>query len=167
MQKSKLDAMVQTEDGFSYIFQGNLYWRLTDKRLASGYPRNFSTYWPGLPAGIDAALYWPTNQRTYFFKGNKYWKFHNKNPDEGYPRFIWQGFRGVPGNIDAALTWSENNKIYFFKGSQYWKYDPDQANPVSPMYPKSIANNWGVDGGFQLEKLKNLLLQEQRLFPVQ
>jgi matrix metalloproteinase-14 (membrane-inserted) len=36
---TRLDAIVRTDSGDSYVFQGEQYWRLTDDNVAPGYPK--------------------------------------------------------------------------------------------------------------------------------
>lgn len=136
----RVDTMVTTRDGLTYVFGGNKYWRLSDTAVASGYPRNISDDWSGLPGNLDASLRW-TNGKTYFFKGSKYWRFsRGEKLDPGYPKTIAKGFPGIPNNIDASFTWQVNSKIYFFKGSKYWKFDPDREPPVESSYPRPVSN---------------------------
>jgi len=136
----KIDAIVQTADTTSYIFQNDNYWKLTSDSVAPGYPRKIAQDWPGLPSNIDAAFTWHKSKATYFLKGNKYWKFENRRPKPGYPKDIKDGFPGIPTGVDAAFVWGGNGKIYFFKGSQYWKFDPERKPHVrSDHYPKSIS----------------------------
>jgi len=50
------------------ILLGDSYVVLNDNGIAPGYPRLISSYWPGAPRDIDAALYWEDLDQTYFFK---------------------------------------------------------------------------------------------------
>lgn len=49
--------------------QGDKYWKFNDKRMASGYPKDISVGFAGIPNDIDAAFVWSGNGKTYFFKG--------------------------------------------------------------------------------------------------
>ena len=62
----KIDAIVQTGDTTSYIFQNTNYWKLTSDSMAPGYPRKIYQDWPGLPSNIDAAFTWQKSKSTYF-----------------------------------------------------------------------------------------------------
>jgi len=136
----KIDAIFQTADTSSYIFQNDNYWKLTKDSVAPGYPRKIAQDWPGLPSNIDAAFTWHKSKATYFLKGSKYWKFENMRPKSGYPKDIRDGFPGIPAGVDVAFVWGGNGKIYFFKGSQYWKFDPERKPHVrSDHYPKAIS----------------------------
>ena len=65
----KIDTIFGTKDGNYFVFKGANYWKLTEDSVESGYPREISDDWPGLPNNIDAAFTWTDNQKTYFFKG--------------------------------------------------------------------------------------------------
>jgi len=140
---STIDSIITTEDGSTYTFKGEQYWKLTDDSIAPGYPKNVKQFWKGLPGHIDASFTW-TNGKSYFFKGNKYWRFTNGEKDSDYPKLISKGFDGIPDDLDAAFVWSGNGKIYFFKGTKYWRFDPDQRPPVKSSYPRPISNWEGI-----------------------
>ncbi|XP_049821861.1 matrix metalloproteinase-14 isoform X3 [Aethina tumida] len=148
----KFDTIFNSAEGYTYIFKGDKYWRLTDESVAPGYPKSISQGWPGLPGNIDAAFTYK-NGKTYFFKGSKYWRYKGRKMDGIYPKEISEGFTGIPDDVDAALVWSGNGKIYFYKGSKFWRFDPTQRPPVKSTYPKLIANWEGVpnnlDAAFQ------------------
>jgi len=138
-----IDSIFTTQDGVTYAFKEDQFWKLTDDSIAPGYPKYISGFWSNLPPNIDASFTW-TNGKTYFFKGSQYWRYTNNKPDPDYPKDIAKGFDGIPDNIDAAFVWSGNGKIYFFKGSKYWRFDPDQRPPVKSSYPRPIANWEGI-----------------------
>lgn len=139
----KIDAVFNTNDGSTYAFKGNNYYKLTENAIAEGYPKPISEGWPGLPGDIDAAFTYK-NGKTYFFKGTKYWRYVNRQVDGDYPKDITEGFTGIPDHLDAALVWGGNGKIYFFKGSKFWRFDPLKRPPVKATYPKLISNWEGV-----------------------
>ncbi|XP_072388880.1 stromelysin-3 isoform X3 [Diabrotica undecimpunctata] len=146
------DTIFTSAEGYTYVFKGDQYWRLTDDSIAPGYPKLISDYWVGLPGNIDAAFTYK-NGKTYFFKGSKYWRYKGKKPDGAYPKEISVGFTGIPDDVDSALVWSGNGKIYFYKGSKFWRFDPSQKPPVKSNYPKPISNWDGIpnniDAAFQ------------------
>lgn len=144
-QDATIDAATRTEDGSSYVFKGDYYWKIETDGIADGYPRRISDDWGGLPGHVDAALTW-SDGKTFFFKGGNYWRFRNKQMSKGYPQKISVGFQGIPDNLDAALVWSGNGKTYFFKGNQYWRYDSRNEVPVSDRYPQPVSNWNGVPG---------------------
>ncbi|CAN7997015.1 unnamed protein product [Ixodes pacificus] len=144
-QDASIDAATRTEDGSSYVFKGDYYWKIETDGIGDGYPRKISDDWSGLPGNLDAALTW-SDGKTFFFKGNNYWRFRNKEKSSGYPQRINVGFQGIPASVDAALVWSGNGKTYFFKGDQYWRYDSRSEVPVSDRYPQPISNWNGIPG---------------------
>ena len=142
----KVDTTLTMKSGGTYVFRKNQYWKLTDSGVASGYPRDISEDWEGLPGNLDAAFTWK-NGKTYFLKGSHYWRYSPGTfgkLDRGFPKDISKGFEGIPNNIDAAFVWAKNDKIYFFKGSNYWKFDPRKDPPVEDSYPRPISNWDGI-----------------------
>ena len=55
------------DDGSTFAFKGDKYYKLTENAIADGYPKLISEGWPGLPSDIDAAFTYK-NGKTYFFK---------------------------------------------------------------------------------------------------
>jgi len=158
-----IDAIFRTKDGYSYVFKGENYWRLTEDSVAEGYPRLIAEDWPGLPADIDAAFTWKQNA-TYFFKGSDYWKFENRVPVPGYPKALSKGFPDIPSHVDTAFVWGGNGKIYFFKGNDYYKFDPDKRPFVQiGKYPRDVSK-WGLppslDAALQWDNGKTYFFKE-------
>ena len=147
----KIDAILHSYGGISYVFIGEDYWMLNDDSLAPGYPKKIADDWPGLPGSIDAAVTWRAREVTYFFKGSQYWRFTGQTPSPGYPKSI-SNWPGLQSDIDAALEWGSNKDLYFFKGSQYWKYDT-RRQVMDTSYPRDISVWKGVpeniDAAFQ------------------
>ena len=142
-QRNNLDTMVTTKDGDTYVFSGEIYWKLAGTKVAPGFPRSISSDWDGLPGSLDAAFTW-INGKIFFFKGTKFWRFSSIGQmDVGFPKDISQ-FTGIPDNVDAAFVWPGNDLIYFFKGSQYWKFDPKSKPSVNPIFPRPISDWTGV-----------------------
>ena len=84
--RGNLDTIITVKNDSTYAFFRDKYWRLTDTAIASGYPRDISQDWDGLPGDLDASFTW-TNGKTYFFKGDKYWRFSEIGiMDRGYPK---------------------------------------------------------------------------------
>ncbi|XP_017838083.1 matrix metalloproteinase-14 isoform X2 [Drosophila busckii] len=140
---SKVDTIFNSENGDTFAFKGDKYYKLTTDSVEEGYPKLISKNWPGLPANIDAAFTYK-NGKTYFFKGTQYWRYHGSQMDGAYPKEISEGFTGIPDHLDAAMVWGGNGKIYFFKGSKFWRFDPAKKPPVKASYPKPISNWEGV-----------------------
>ena len=114
-----------------------------DSLNTSGYLRELSEDWPGLPSNIDAAVTWKSTGYTFFFKGNQYWRFSNRFPSSGYPKDI-SNWEGLPANLDAALEWGKDGNLYFFKGSQFWKYDT-YSQTMAGGYPQDISSSGWQD----------------------
>ena len=47
-----IDSIISTQDGDSYVFKGENFWKLTDDSIAPGYPRRIVDVWEGLPGLI-------------------------------------------------------------------------------------------------------------------
>lgn len=62
--KMILDHVIKTS--FS---QGTKYWRFNDRKMATGYPKEISVGFAGIPNDVDTAFVWSGNGKTYFFKG--------------------------------------------------------------------------------------------------
>jgi len=137
---SKLDAIFATADGTTYVFRGSEYWRLTKTGVASGFPRQISRDWPGLPDNIQAAITWDERKATYFFKGDQFWRFKDQTPAPGYPKSI-KAFPGLEADIDAAFQWNRTSDLYFLKGDKYWRYDV-AGRKMAAGYPRLLSQGW-------------------------
>ena len=137
---AEIDAMVQTADGKSYVFQNREYWKLAKDGVAPGYPKLISDDWPGLPSYLDAAITMSSSGNTFFFKGDQYWKFDNQVPSPKYPKNV-SLWGNLPRNIDAALEDYTGSDIYFFKGYQVWKFD-DFTHKIPSSYPKDLPSDF-------------------------
>ncbi|KAK2168567.1 hypothetical protein LSH36_16g14031 [Paralvinella palmiformis] len=79
-------AFVWKRTGFTYVFKGEKYYRLTGKdgntagRVYDGYPRDIK-FWKisSVFRKIDAIFAWQDNDRTYMFSGDQYIRFDDKN----------------------------------------------------------------------------------------
>ncbi|XP_052216303.1 matrix metalloproteinase-16-like isoform X2 [Dreissena polymorpha] len=150
-RNASIDAITRTDDGVTYVFKGEYYYRLNHQGIDSGYPRMIEWDWGTVKGPIDAALTWP-NGWTFIFKGNQYWKFHNMDMKYG-PKNISEGFDGIPSDIDSAFVWSGNGKTYFIKGDKYWRY---YGNRIDYGYPRDLKIWRGlpdrIDAAFQWKK---------------
>ena len=139
----------------AYLFSGQWYVRYSNvgEAIDDGYPKKIAGNWLGLPgsfqAGIDAALWRPSNGKTYFFKGSEYVRITGSAVDEGYPKPIAGNWGGLPASfqagIDAALWRQSNDKIYLFKGGQYVRLT---GTAMDSGYPKPITNWNGLPASF-------------------
>ena len=120
----QIDASFTWNNGKSYFFKGNKYWRFTNGKSDKDYPKLISKGFDGIPDNLDAAFVWSGNGKIYFFKGREYWRF---DPDQrppvrsSYPRPI-SNWEGIPDNIDDALQY-QNGFTYFFKKGDYYRFD--------------------------------------------
>ena len=79
---STIDSIFTMQDGSTYVFKSENFWKLTDESVAPGYPRKISKDWRGLPSRVDASFTWK-NGKSYFFSGSKYWRFTGNQSDPG------------------------------------------------------------------------------------
>jgi hypothetical protein len=140
---------------FLYIFKGKEYvkFSIPENRVLNGYPMVNQTTWHGLSfATVDAAFYYPQNNKAYFFKGKQYSRYDMGADcqDANYPMVITAEWKGVFKEIDSASTWPKcPGKIYFFKGKEYMRYD-FAADKVDNNYPMVTLAQWkGLTGGGQ------------------
>ena len=143
-----LDAVVPHWNDHTsvYCFKGNQYWKFDTlgNSVESGYPAVYgnTSDFPGVPAGLDAAVSHPTDGKSiYFFKNSEYWKYDTAVGAvlHGYPKKyggstgLWPG---IPDSVDAAMPhWDDGVSIFFFKGRQVYKYQLGQ-NVVEQGYPR-------------------------------
>jgi hypothetical protein len=99
-----------------------------------GAPYGSTSYFPGVPAGLDAAVSHPNDGKSiYFFKQSEYWKYDMSVGAvvHGYPKpyggstGLWPG---IPASVDAAMPhWNDGVSIFFFKGRLVYKYNIDSG----------------------------------------
>ena len=142
---------ISAATGFSYFFDGAepprySVFNSSSRAVTGGGAYGNATSFPGLPAGLAAALpHYEDGKSVYFFKGSQYWKYDLAAAavEAGYPKAYGGStklFPGVPADLDAALSHpSDGKSVYFFKGSQYWKYDMSTTAVVGG-YPKTYGN---------------------------
>lgn len=51
-----------------FPLQDSRYWRFTDLTLDTGYPKDISKGFSGIPSDVDAAFVWSGNGKIYFMK---------------------------------------------------------------------------------------------------
>ncbi|XP_043202426.1 matrix metalloproteinase-2-like [Amphibalanus amphitrite] len=137
----RLDAALMDRDTM-YVFRGHSYWRLTETGVATGYPRNISAGWDGLPAPLDAALYHSATEHIYMFKGHRVWRFtENYTIEFGFPKPIAEVFPGMAdGDLSAAFELGQPGRVYMIRGGQFWRPDSPAPRPLSewPGMPDTI-----------------------------
>ena len=62
-------AFSENKEDVVYAFQGSKYYKIGEKGVLPGYPKNINELWNGLPSDVSASVYSQTTRRTYFFKG--------------------------------------------------------------------------------------------------
>ncbi|XP_043548604.1 collagenase 3-like [Chiloscyllium plagiosum] len=144
-RKLSFDAVVSLR-GEMLFFKDRFFWRRhpTVPEVELTLIRSF---WPKLPARIDAAY---ENQERDFLvviKRNKYWAINGYDIMPGYPKYIYRF--GIPKSvrkIDAAVHIAGTSKTLFFAGDQYWSYD-ERKRVMDEDSPRLIADNWpGIPG---------------------
>jgi len=122
-----------------------MYWRFSDGRKDSGYPRLIQKGFDGIPDFVDAAFVWSGNGKIYFFKGKHYWRFDpEKRPpvSEGYPRPI-SNWEGIPDYVDDAVQY-DNGFTYFFKKGDYYRFNDRyfRVDDGDPPFPRPAGHWW-------------------------
>ncbi|XP_077597687.1 matrix metalloproteinase-14a [Stigmatopora nigra] len=126
--------------GEQFVFKGDWFWRVRNKRVLPGYPMAINHFWKGLPSHIDAA-YERDDGKFVFFKGDKYWVFSESTMEKDSPKNLKDMGSGLPKDkMDAALFYTPTGQTYFFRGSKYYRFNP-RTRTVDAGYPKPI-NTW-------------------------
>uniref|UniRef100_A0A3Q4GU76 72 kDa type IV collagenase n=1 Tax=Neolamprologus brichardi TaxID=32507 RepID=A0A3Q4GU76_NEOBR len=147
------DAVAQIR-GETFFFKDRFLFRSVNFRSKPNGPMLVATYWPDLPAKIDAAYENP-EEKTVFFAGNEIWMYRADQLETGYPKRL--SSLGLPTDlqqIDAAFNFRKNRKTYFFAGDKFWRYD-ETSKTMDSGFPKLIADSWngipdGIDSAFSL-----------------
>ena len=63
-----LDAAFTWRNGKTYFFKGSQYWRFSNKRIDSGYPRPISKYFVGIPDNVVQLFYGPSGTKFTFLR---------------------------------------------------------------------------------------------------
>jgi hypothetical protein len=160
--KSTPDAILNWNNGKSYVLQGSQYWRFDNatQTFDAGYPESIEGGFGGHIGstwnnGIDAAVQWD-DHTAYYFKGDEYVGMNYSNEGTWGPKKISDGW-GMKGQyasfasgIDAAINWG-NGKIYLFKGNEFVRYDIATDRPDLGPLPIDNhidrLNNWKLPVG--------------------
>uniref|UniRef100_A0A3B5LZI7 72 kDa type IV collagenase n=1 Tax=Xiphophorus couchianus TaxID=32473 RepID=A0A3B5LZI7_9TELE len=148
------DAVAQIR-GETFFFKDRFLFRSVNFRSKPSGPMLLATYWPDLPAKIDAAYENPVEEKTVFFSGDEMWVYKADELERGYPKRL-SSF-GLPTDvqqIDAAFNFRKNRKTYLFSADKFWRYD-ESSKAMDPGFPKLIAESWNgipddIDSAFSL-----------------
>ncbi|XP_037360252.1 matrix metalloproteinase-27 [Talpa occidentalis] len=119
------------------FFKGRHLWRIyfdiTDVEFELT-----SSFWPSLPADIQAAYENPKD-RILIFKDDKFWVIRGYAVLPDYPKSInMLGFPRYVKKIDAAVCDHNTKKTYFFVGIWCWRYDEVTAT-MDKGFPQRVV----------------------------
>ncbi len=139
-----------------YIFHGDEYVRHSyNKGPDPTYPKKIREFWSGWPRSwypvwVDAALYYPGNNKFYLFRRDEYVRHsYGEGPDPTYPKKIRESWSGWPSSwgtwdptvrVNAAFYYPGNDKFYIFHDDEYVRHSYGQG--PDPTYPKKIRDTW-------------------------
>ncbi|XP_006834015.1 PREDICTED: matrix metalloproteinase-27 [Chrysochloris asiatica] len=134
------------------FFKGRYLWRIyydtTDIEF-----QLIASFWPSLPANIQAAYENPKDKILIFKDGN-FWMIRGYAVLPDYPKSIHTfGFPRHVKKIDAAVCDQSTRKTYFFVGIWCWRYD-EMAQTMDKGYPRRVVKFFPgiglrVDAAFQ------------------
>uniref|UniRef100_A0A8C5KA61 Matrix metallopeptidase 27 n=1 Tax=Jaculus jaculus TaxID=51337 RepID=A0A8C5KA61_JACJA len=134
------------------FFKGRHLWRLYHD-IASVELELIASFWPSLPAGLQAAYESPKD-KILVFKGKHFWAIRGYAVLPDYPKSIHTlGFPRRVKKIDAAVCDRSTRKTYFFVGIWCWRYD-EMAQAMDRGYPQRTVKHFPgiglrVDAVFQ------------------
>ncbi|XP_048388998.1 collagenase 3-like isoform X2 [Stegostoma tigrinum] len=143
--KLSFDAVANFR-GEMFFFKDRFFWR-RNAQLPEVELTLIRSFWPKLPARINAAYENRKGDFLVVINRNKYWAINGYDIMPGYPKYIHR--LGIPKSvrkIDAAAHIEETSKTLFFAGDQYWSYD-EAKRAMDEGYPHLIADDWpGISG---------------------
>uniref|UniRef100_G3PWN0 72 kDa type IV collagenase n=1 Tax=Gasterosteus aculeatus aculeatus TaxID=481459 RepID=G3PWN0_GASAC len=137
------DAVAQIR-GETFFFKDRFLFRSVNFRSKPDGPTLVATYWPDLPAKIDAAYENPLEETSVFFAGmlekTKHFSMpfycvfrydeDKKKMDPGFPKLIADSWNGIPDGIDASFSLNGIDYSYFFKDNHYFKLEDSSLKIV-------------------------------------
>ncbi|MEE6510486.1 hypothetical protein FKM82_030266 [Ascaphus truei] len=137
---------VTTLRGEMFFFINRFFWR-KHPQAPEAELHYIQSFWPSLPAGIQAAYENPIKDEVVVFKGSKYWALNGFDVVQGYPHNIHKlGFPRTVKAIDAAVHIEDLEKTYFFVADKYWSYD-EERQTMDTGFPRLIAEDFpGISG---------------------
>ncbi|XP_076431734.1 matrix metalloproteinase-27 isoform X3 [Peromyscus maniculatus bairdii] len=146
-----MDA-ITTFRGEVMFFKGRHLWRtyfdIADVEFAF-----IASFWPSLPADLQAAYESPRDQ-ILVFKDENFWVIRGYAVLPDYPKSIHiLGFPRRVKKIDAAVCDHTTRKTFFFVGIWCWRYD-ETAQAMDKGFPQRIVKHFPgiglrVDAVFQ------------------
>ncbi|XP_021484218.1 matrix metalloproteinase-27 isoform X1 [Meriones unguiculatus] len=136
------------------FFKGRHLWRLYSG-IADVEFELISSFWPSLPAGLQAAYESPRDE-ILVFKDENFWVIRGYAVLPDYPKSIHTlGFPRSVKKIDAAVCDHDTRKTFFFVGIWCWRYD-EVAQAMDRRIPQRIGKcfpgvGFRVDAVFQHE----------------
>lgn len=126
----RLDAATQGDDGAIYFFQGDSYYRYSERNKTSAerYLIQDKNKWGALPyTNFDAVTRLYQNNKYYFYKEKQVvrYDFKLRKKDNGYPKDIGIMGDGIPPQPDAIAN-IDNETLYFFKDKEVHIYSRKQ-----------------------------------------
>ncbi|KAE8627631.1 hypothetical protein XENTR_v10007075 [Xenopus tropicalis] len=132
---------VTTLRGDILFFKNRSFWRKTAGKSEIE-QHEISSFWPSLPADIDAAYENQKKDQVLLFKGTKYWVLRGYTVQEGFPKNIYElGFPLTVTQIDAAVHDDETGRTYFFINDRYWSYN-EETSQMDKESPQRISKGF-------------------------
>lgn len=134
------------------FFKGRHLWR-TYSDIADVEFESIASFWPSLPADLQAAYESPRDQ-ILVFKDENFWVIRGYAVLPDYPKSIHTlGFPRRVKKIDAAVCDHDTRKTFFFVGIWCWRYD-EMAQAMDRGFPQRIVKHFPgigirVDAVFQ------------------
>lgn len=120
-----IDGVMTWQDGRTYFFKGNNYWRYNDAegKCDTGYPKPIKEGWGGMHGPIDAVFLGNVKNSygTYFFKGSSYCQYRKEHGQVSNPQPI-ENWGGLDGPIDGVFIW-RNGVTYAFAEDSYYRLE--------------------------------------------
>jgi hypothetical protein len=161
---ARVDAVLTARDDRTYLFSGEQFVVLDNKRRWWSQVKSLTADWATLPFRRVDAAFVGADERTYVFSGPEYVRYTGSihtRADERYPAPIAPFWGNVAntiartGRVDAALVTDEHT--YLFSGDQFVRYTGTRYATVDTGYPKRL------DALSQEPRLANLHARLERV----
>ncbi|XP_049745788.1 matrix metalloproteinase-27 [Elephas maximus indicus] len=134
------------------FFKGRYLWRIYYDITNIEFEL-IASFWPSLPANIQAAYENPKD-KILIFKDDNFWVIRGYAVLPDYPKSIYAlGFPRYVKKIDAAVCDKNTRKTHFFVGIWCWRYD-EMTQTMDKGYPQRVIKHFPgiglrVDAAFQ------------------